>query len=304
MIDKTKFLLEVMKLEFLYRVELKKYNVLNIIGIGKKGKIIADSLTNSEYNSYFKIFSIPSGISHNSCIETLNHISKNHFDEKWLFTILNIEDLTIAKVIAEYTKNSQSHLSLFFIVCPSADDIRLAKIPNESGTWIILPKDKIIESNLDENILIYQLIDMIANTVQGVIPKKPNTSTYRPSEYFFTKSMQNRGKAYIGWSEISAASEEMNFLKVAKKAINSPLMMGKLPNAQTLVISIFGNTHKFPKNYPFWEKLTESISYVAGLSKTDSAYLEPEKLNLIYEYNDDDKISGLKVLLIATHLDE
>ena len=35
MIDKTKFLLEVMKLEFLYRVELKKYNVLNIIGIGK-----------------------------------------------------------------------------------------------------------------------------------------------------------------------------------------------------------------------------------------------------------------------------
>ena len=42
-----------MKLEFLYRVrvELKKYNVLNIIGIGKKGKIIADSLTNSNDNT-------------------------------------------------------------------------------------------------------------------------------------------------------------------------------------------------------------------------------------------------------------
>ena len=261
-------------------------------------------MTNSEYNSYFKIFSIPSDISHNSCIETLNHISKNHFDEKWLFTILNIEDLTIAKVIAEYTKNSQSHLSLFFIVCPSADDIRLAKIPNESGTWIILPKDKIIESNLGENTLIYQLINMIANTVQGVIPKKPNTSTFRPSKYFFTKSMQNRGKAYIGWSEISEVYEEQNFLQAAKKAINSPLMMGKLPNAQTLVISIFGNTCKIPEDYPFWEKLTESISYVAKLSKTDSAYLELEKLNLIYEYNDDDKINGLKVLLIATHLDE
>ena len=96
------------------------------------------------------------------------------------------------------------------------------------GTWIILPKDKIIEGNLDENTLIYQLINVIANTVQGVIPKKPNTSTYRPSKHFFTKSMQKRGKAYIGWSEISA----------------------------------------------------------------------------IYEYNDDDKISGLRVLLIATHLDE
>lgn len=264
---KTKFSWEVMKLGFLYRVELKKYNVLNIIGIGKKGTTVANNLTTSEYSSYFKIFSIPSDISHNSCIETLNHISENHFDEKWLFTILDIEDLDIAKMIATYTKNSQSHLSLFFIVCPSADDIRLAEIPNESGTWIILPKDKIIESKLDENILIYQLIDMIANTVQEVIPKKPNTYIYRFSEYFFTKSMQNRGKAYIGWSEISTISEETDFLKAMKKAINSPLMMGKVPNAQTLVISIFGNTFKSPDDYPFWEKLTESIRYIAGLSR-------------------------------------
>lgn len=80
--------------------------------------------------------------------------------------------------------------------------------------------------------------------------------------------------------------------------------MGKLPNAKTLVVSIFGNTDKFPKNYPFCERLKESIEFVARISKINS-YIEPEeKLRLIYEYNDDDNLSGLKVLLIATNLDE
>lgn len=178
---------------------------------------VANNLTNSKYSNYFKIFIIHSDISCNSCIETLNCITKNHFDKKWLFIILDIEDLNVAKTIAEYTKNFQSHLSLFFTVCPSTDDIQLSKIPNKIGTWIILPKDKLAESNLSENTLIYQLINMIINTVRGVVPKKADTNLFRFSEYFFTRSIQNCGRAYIGLSEISEFLMNWFFSKQRKR---------------------------------------------------------------------------------------
>ncbi len=58
--------------------------------------------------------------------------------------IADIEDLELAETFVKSIEGSKL-LMTFLILCPFADDARLADIPADLGTWIILPRDKIAE---------------------------------------------------------------------------------------------------------------------------------------------------------------
>ena len=72
----------------------------------------------------------------------------------YLFVITDIEDLELAESVAKIIEESKIFLTTFGILCPSADDVRLADIQKKFGTWIILPRDKISETGLTSNELI------------------------------------------------------------------------------------------------------------------------------------------------------
>ena len=58
--------------------------------------------------------------------------------------IADVDDLELAETFVKSIEGSKL-LMTFLILCPSADDARLADIPADLGTWIILPRDKIAE---------------------------------------------------------------------------------------------------------------------------------------------------------------
>lgn len=153
----------------------------------------------------------------------------------WLFAITDIEDLKVAAQVAECIEKSKSlpivHLCdefklpliTFLILCPSAEDARFADIPDNFGTWIILPEDKIAESGLTKNAAIYRTVDMTTN----IIPlMKKGDNLIRMDFADVTEMIRNRGRACIGFGENLDA--ENNSLQAMKKALKSPLLM-KLP---------------------------------------------------------------------------
>lgn len=89
-------------------------------------------------------------------------------------------------------------LITFLILCPSAEDAQLADIPDNFGTWIILPEDKIAESGLTKNAAIYRTVDMTTN----IIPlMKKGDNLIRMDFADVTEMIRNRGRACIGFGE-------------------------------------------------------------------------------------------------------
>lgn len=60
----------------------------------------------------------------------------------WVFVIADVEDLNFAAQVAKTVEQSNL-LITSLISCPTAADVRLANIPDNFGTWIILLEDNV-----------------------------------------------------------------------------------------------------------------------------------------------------------------
>ena len=149
----------------------------------------------------------------------------------WLFAITDIEDLELAAQVAECVKESRALLT-FLILCPSAEDARLADIPDSFGTWIILPENKIAAVGLTPDEVMYQVIDKITCIV--------SFNCLIGLDFADVKAtLKNRGRACVGFAE------ENNSLIAVKNALKSPLFIEDIRQAKKCLLVFVGNLESF-----------------------------------------------------------
>lgn len=149
----------------------------------------------------------------------------------WLFAITDIEDLKIAAQVAACVEESKALLT-FLILCPSAQDARLANIPDSFGTWIVLPEDKIAATGLTTDEVMYQVIDKIICIV--------SENCLIGLDFADVKAtLENRGRACVGFAE------ENNSLAAVKNALKSPLFIEDIRQAKKCLLVFVGNLESF-----------------------------------------------------------
>ena len=151
----------------------------------------------------------------------------------WLFAITDIENLKIAAQVAACVEESRTRtLITSLILCPTAQDARLADIPDSFGTWIILPKDKIAATGLTTDEVMYQVIDKITCIV--------SENCLIGLDFADVKAtLENRGRACVGFAE------ENNSLAAVKKALKSPLFIEDIRQAKKCLLVFVGNLESF-----------------------------------------------------------
>jgi len=154
----------------------------------------------------------------------------------WLFVITDVKDLELAETFVKIIDKSKL-LMTFLILCPSADDVRLADIPESFGTWIILPENKIAETGLTRNELIYRTVDMTT----GIIPLMKKGDNFIGMDFAdVMATLSNFGKACIGFGE--SLDAENNSLQAVKNALKSPLFIEDIGKAKKALLVFVGNT--------------------------------------------------------------
>ena len=156
-----------------------------------------------------------------------------NFKADWMFMIADIDDLTLAAQVVERVKDSRTRtLITSLILCPTAQDARLADIPESFGTWIILPKDKIAATGLTPDELIYQVIDKLTCIV--------SFNCLIGLDFADVKAtLKNRGRACVGFAE------ENNSLAAVKNALKSPLFIEEIRRAKKCLLVFVGNLESF-----------------------------------------------------------
>lgn len=154
-----------------------------------------------------------------------------NFKADWMFMIADINDLTLATQVVERVKDSRT-LITSLILCPTAQDARLADIPESFGTWIILPKDKIAATGLTPDELIYQVIDKLTCIV--------SFNCLIGLDFADVKAtLKNRGRACVGFAE------ENDSLAAVKNALKSPLFIEDIRRAKKSLLVFVGNLESF-----------------------------------------------------------
>ena len=154
----------------------------------------------------------------------------------WLFVIADVEDLNFAAQVAK-TLEQSNLLITSLILCPTASDVRLADIPKNFGTWIILPEDKIAESGLTKNAAIYQAVNMTTSIIP-IMKKRANFIGMDFAE--IPRTIGNFGKACIGFGE--SLDTENPALDAVKKALKSPLFIEDIRHAKKALLVFVGKT--------------------------------------------------------------
>ena len=229
-----------------YNPEYDFFPCINILGIGATG---ANAL------NYFgevadDIFPARLIISDKDA-DLQKKISDFIIDETfWLFVITDVEHLEVAAQVAKSIEESKSlptarsdlfdefklPLVTFLILCKSAEDVRLADIPADFGTWIILPEDKIAESGLTKNTMIYRAVNMTTSIIP--IMKKRFNFIGMGFEIVVDK-IGNFGKACIGFGE--SLDAENPALDAVKKALKSPLFIEDIAKAKKCLLVFVGS---------------------------------------------------------------
>lgn len=171
----------------------------------------------------------------------------------WLFVITDIDDLELAAKVAKSIEGSKL-LMTFLVSCPTAAAVRLADIPADFGTWIILPEDKIAESGLTKNAAIYRAVNMTTSIIP-ILKKRDNFIGMDFTE--IPRTIGNCGKACIGFGESLDAGNPA--LDATKKALQSPLFIEDIGKAKKALLVFFGN-------YEFLSMLemNEADSFLGG----------------------------------------
>ena len=161
-------------------------------------------------------------------------------DCEWLFVITDIEHLEVAETLVkgvEEQKNSLIFPSVTILtLCPSATNVRLADIPENFGTWIILPEDKIVETSLTRNELIYRAVNMTTSIIP-IMKKRDNLIGMDFADVVGT--IGNCGRACIGFGE--SLDAENNSLQAVKNALKSSLFIEDIRKAKKALLVFFGN---------------------------------------------------------------
>ena len=168
----------------------------------------------------------------------------------WLFVIMDLEDLELAEKVAKTIKITKTALGYqfpmvtFLMLYPTADDDRLADIPAEFGTWIILPEDKIDAIGLTSNELIYRIISVNVSLVLTVNMSEIHSPadlskprSRRERNYVagmdildVMETIGNFGRACIGFGE--SLDAENAPLAAVKNALQSPLFIEDIGKAK------------------------------------------------------------------------
>lgn len=190
--------------------------------------------------------------------DSWDKISDYIADCYWLFVITDIEHLEVAEMLVKGVEEQKISIwssVTILTLCPSADDVRLADIPKNFGTWIILPEDKIAETGSTSNELIYRTISTIASIilyinmsdlrspVSSIPDRLPKSGKSSERKYVFggvdatdvTECIgRNFGKACIGFGE--SIDAENAPLDAVKKALKSSLFIEDIGKAKKVLL--------------------------------------------------------------------
>ena len=164
----------------------------------------------------------------------------------WLFVIMDVEDLEIAAKVAKIIEKTkppmnplgyQFPLTTFLILCPTADDVRFSDIPDNFGTWVILPKDKIDAIGLTNDEAIYRVVNMTTS----IAPLKKNCDNLIGMDFAeIPRTIGNFGRACIGFGESLDAGNPA--LDAVKKALKSPLFIEDIRHAKKALLVFVGKS--------------------------------------------------------------
>lgn len=197
------------------------FSWIKIAGVGAAGTNALSYCKNVDKNNFF----------FETLAVTNDATEIPNFKADWLFMIADIDDLTLAAQVVECVKDSRT-LITSLILCPTAQDARLADIPESFGTWIILPKDKIAATGLTPDDLIYQVIDKLTCIV--------SFNCLIGLDFADVKAtLKNRGRACVGFAE------ENNSLAAVKNALKSPLFIEDIRRAKKSLLVFVGNLESF-----------------------------------------------------------
>lgn len=293
--------------------ELDSFISIKIIGIGASGASASNYFIEVG-NDFFPERLIVSD--ENDVADLQEKIARVN----WLFVIMDIEDLELAEKVAkiiEKTKTPMNQLGYqfplitFLILCPTAEDVRLADIPDNFSTWIILPEDKIDETGLTSNELIYQIISVNVSLVMTVNMseihspedlKKISSLSRRERNYVVgmdiidvMETIGNFGRACIGFGE--SLDAENAPLVAVKNALQSPLFIEDIGKAQKVLLVFVVNKRR---EFVNMLQVNEAVQFLYELFNSASEdYLPILRQVLIDETSAD----GVTAFVLATNFD-
>ena len=152
----------------------------------------------------------------------------------WLFVIMDVEDLELAKKVTKIVEQSNL-LITSLILCPTADDVRLADIPDNFGTWVVLPKDKIDAIGLTNDEAIYRVVNMATS----IAPLKKNCGNLIGMDFAeIPRTIGNFGRVCIGFG--TSLDAENNSIQAVKNALKSPLFLEDIRHAKKALLVFIG----------------------------------------------------------------
>ena len=209
----------------------------------------------------------------------------------YLFVITDIEDLKIAESVAKIIEESKVFLTTFGILCPSAFDVRLADILKNFGTWIVLPEDKIAESGLTKNAVIYRAVNMTTSIIP-VMKKRANLIGMDFVE--IPRTIGNAGKACIGFGEsLDAGNPELD---AVRKALKSPLFIEDIGKAKKILLVFVVGRREFVNMM----EINEAAEFLLELFNPD-----PEDVGALLSQTliDETFGDGVTAFVLATNFD-
>ena len=216
----------------------KFFSGIKIVGIGETGASASDYFGEVADDVFpARLIISDKDASSQNPFAFLATISR--FRTSWLFVITDVEDLELAAKVARIVESSKNLLTAhscdelkfpmvtFLMLCPTADDDRLADIPAEFGTWIILPEDKIAETGLTKNEAIYRAVNMMTSTASLT----KNCGSLIGWDFGdVVRTISNGGRACIGFGV--SLDAENNSIQAVKNALQSPLFIEDIGKAK------------------------------------------------------------------------
>ena len=219
----------------------------------------------------------------------------------WLFVIMDVEDLELAKKVAKIVEVSENlttapsydefkfPLVTFLILCPTADDVRLKDIPSEFGTWIVLPEDKISESGLTKNAAIYRAVNM-TTSITPVLKKRFNFIGMDFAE--IPRTIGNAGRACIGFGK--SVDAENNSIQAVKNALKSPLFIEDIRYAKKALLVFVGGV-----DFLSMLDMNEASTFLDELRQADGDDITLWQVDVDEPFDKD----GVAAFILATKFD-
>ena len=273
---------------------------LRVVGVGEVGASAVSYFKAADTDDVFGTLAVPDK---NFLADSRAEILKFIADAYWLFAVADVDDLELAAQVAACTaciEESNHKLKTFLILCPTADDIRLADIPDSFGTWIILPKDKIAALGLTPAETIRRTVNM-ATSIAPCAKKRPQLRGDKKVGYLFGRDLVdvatvtgNCGRACIGFGE--SLDAENNSLQAVKNALKSPLFIEDIRHAKKILL-VFVVRYEFINA----REINEASIFLRELSNID-----PEEAFAILRQVDvyETAADGVTAFVLATKFDD